>query len=54
MDFEKKIEQELMFQVEKSESSVEDSKKHSKIVKHAQKSLRKIIADRLGGRTANC
>jgi len=54
MDIQKEFEKELVFKIEiKNQNSKQKVKKKS-VIKLASENLKKLVADRLGGKTGEC
>ena len=54
MDIENKYEQELVFQIEVEDKKEKQSHKQKKVVKLASENLKKMVMDRLDGKTGEC
>lgn len=54
MDIQKEYEQELIFQIEVENKKEKQSHKQKKVVKMASENLKKMMIDRLTGKTGEC
>ncbi|MDD2225055.1 MAG: hypothetical protein PHP97_02750 [Candidatus Shapirobacteria bacterium] len=54
MDIENKIEQELVFKIEIKNQDSKQKVKKKGVIRLASENLKKLVADRLGGKTGEC
>jgi hypothetical protein len=54
MDIENNYEQELVFQIEVENKKEKQSHKQKRVVKLASENLKKMVIDRLEGKTGEC
>jgi len=54
MDIENKIEQELVFKIEVETQNRKQKVKKRRVIKVASENLKKMVIDRLGGKTGEC
>ena len=54
MDIQKEIEQELFFRLEVENKKEKQSHKQKKVIKLASENLKKMVMDRLEGKTGEC
>lgn len=54
MDIENKIEQELVFKIEIKNQDSKQKVKRKRVIKLASENLKKLVTDRLGGKTGEC
>lgn len=54
MDIQNEYEQELVFQIESDDKKEKQTKKQKRVVKLASENLKKMVIDKLSGRTGEC
>lgn len=54
MDIQNKFEQELFFQIETENTDKKQNRKQNKVIKLAEVNLKKIVMDKLEGKTGEC
>lgn len=54
MDIQNEYEQELVFQIESDDKKEKQTKKQKRVVKLAAENLKKMVIDKLSGRTGEC
>jgi hypothetical protein len=54
MDIQNEYEQELVFQIETKDKKEKQIHKQKKVLKLASENLKKMVIDKLGGKTGEC
>jgi hypothetical protein len=54
MDIQNEYEQELVFQIESKNKEEKQNKKQKKVIKLASENFKKMVIDRLDGKTGEC
>lgn len=54
MDIQKEFEQELVFKIEVKNKEGRQNNRQKRVIKLASENLKKMVIDRLGGKTGEC
>jgi len=54
MNFQNEIEQELVFKIEVKKTEGKSNGKQRRVIKLASENLKKLVSDRLDGKTGDC